>query len=73
VKPRELVAWRREAVGRDRAFAEVLRTFARRDAWLRARLVELHLRVKALDGQTPEVPEFPPLEIPRELAGLLEE
>jgi len=70
---RQLAEWRRQQLARERAIVGVLRVFVERDLWLRARLVELHLRVKALDGITPEVPEWPPLAIPPELEGLIEE
>jgi hypothetical protein len=69
----QLQALARQTVARDRAFVEVFRTFMARDAWLRARLVELHQRVKALDGVTPVVPPWPELVIPPALVGLLDE
>jgi hypothetical protein len=72
ITTRQLADWRRQQLARERAIVGVLRVFAQRDLWLRARLVELHLRVKALDGITPTVPEWPPLVIPPELEGLLE-
>jgi hypothetical protein len=70
---KHLAEFRRQQLARDRALIGVLRVFIRRDLWLRARLGELAQRVTALDDLTPEVPEWPPLEIPPELSGLLEE
>jgi hypothetical protein len=71
---------RREAAGRDRAILEVLRVLVRRDAWMRARLVDLAQRLRALQLAAdlpielpPAPPAWPPLEIPPELLGLLED
>jgi hypothetical protein len=71
---RQIAEFRREERARDRALLRVLRVFVQRDLWLRARLYELHLRVLALEGgEPPGFPEWPPLAIPPELEGLLEE
>lgn len=57
---------------RDRVLAGVCRDLAAENRWLRDRLLELHQRVKALDGITPvNVPPWPPLDIPPELRELL--
>lgn len=70
---RDVLEIRRKHAAQVRALAEVLRQFAARDEWLRSRLIELHLRVKALDGITPEgVPAWPAITIPPELAGILQ-
>ena len=71
---RDLIRLARTVRDRDRAFADVLRQFAARDAWLHDRLLELHVRVKALDGITPtNVPPWPTITIPPALVGLLDE
>lgn len=59
---------------RDRLLAGVCRDLAAENRWLKARLLELHQRVKALDDITPvNVPPWPPIDIPPELRELLPE
>lgn len=73
VTARHFAEWRRQQLARERALVGVIRVMVERDLWLRQRLIELHQRVKALDGITPQVPTWPPLQVPPELKGLLQE
>ena len=65
-------AFRRQQLARDRILAGVCRDLALQNRWLRARLLELHQRVRALDGITPQnVPPWPALVVPPELRELI--
>ena len=63
----------RRLIARERLLVGVLRDLSTQNRWLKARLVELHVRVKALDGVTPDPPPWPAIIVPPELRGLLTE
>ena len=72
MREREQAAARRAQRHRDRLLVGVCRDLAQQSLWLRARLIELHQRVKALDGVTPQdVPPWPTITVPPELRELL--
>lgn len=69
---RQILATIKSLRARDRLLVSVLRDSIAQSAWLRARLLELHQRVRVIDGITPEgVPPWPPVEIPPELRDIL--
>jgi hypothetical protein len=71
---REVTGLRRHLTARERMMVELLREYAARDCWLHDRMLELHARVRALDGITPQgVPPWPRIVVPPELIGLLDE
>jgi len=49
------------------ALLHVMRGLHRRQRWQYDRLAEFAVRLKALDGQTPEIPDYPDLHVPDEL------
>ena len=69
---RQVIAALKTLRHRDVLLVGIARDLAAQNAWLRARLLELHARVKTLDGITPvNVPPWPPITVPPELRELL--
>jgi hypothetical protein len=69
---RQVIAALKTLRHRDVLLVGVARDLAAQNAWLRERLIELHARVKTLDGITPvNVPPWPTITVPPELRELL--
>lgn len=63
----------RRQAAREHALIDVLRQMEAQIQYLKARLLEAGVRLRALDNQTPTLPPWPKVSVPRDLVGSMDD